>query len=122
MGIHYDYKSTRGEKAMKKEAKRKLWKYEDLPLYNWCEEYTYGNLPHSTDQLLSVIYSTYKDPFSTVNSILAGQLSHEKGVDFLGCLNLHKNKSNRSFNHGQQGLFRQGNVASVPEEQRLVGH
>ena len=23
MGIHYDYKSTRGEKAMKKEAKRK---------------------------------------------------------------------------------------------------
>ena len=22
MGIHYDYKSTRGEKAMKKEAKR----------------------------------------------------------------------------------------------------
>ena len=24
MGIHYDYKSTRGEKAMKKEAKRKV--------------------------------------------------------------------------------------------------
>ena len=24
MGIHYDYKSTRGEKAMKKEAKKKL--------------------------------------------------------------------------------------------------
>ena len=24
MGIHYDYKSTRGEKAMKKEAKRRL--------------------------------------------------------------------------------------------------
>ena len=23
MGIHYDYKSTRGDKAMKKEAKRK---------------------------------------------------------------------------------------------------
>ena len=23
MGIHYDYKSTRGEKAMRKEAKRK---------------------------------------------------------------------------------------------------
>jgi len=23
MGIHYDYKSTRGEKALKKEAKRK---------------------------------------------------------------------------------------------------
>jgi hypothetical protein len=23
MGIHYDYKSTRGEKAMKKEAKKK---------------------------------------------------------------------------------------------------
>ena len=23
MGIHYDYKATRGEKAMKKEAKRK---------------------------------------------------------------------------------------------------
>ena len=23
MGIHYDYKSTRGEKAMKKEAQRK---------------------------------------------------------------------------------------------------
>ena len=23
MGIHYDFKSTRGEKAMKKEAKRK---------------------------------------------------------------------------------------------------
>ena len=23
MGIHYDYKSTRGEKAIKKEAKRK---------------------------------------------------------------------------------------------------
>ena len=23
MGIHYDYKSTRGEKTMKKEAKRK---------------------------------------------------------------------------------------------------
>tara|TARA_B100000959_G_scaffold251586_1_gene281031 strand:- start:591 stop:782 length:192 start_codon:yes stop_codon:yes gene_type:complete len=23
MGIHYDYKSTRGEKSMKKEAKRK---------------------------------------------------------------------------------------------------
>ena len=26
MGIHYDYKSTRGEKAMKKEAKKKpVW-------------------------------------------------------------------------------------------------
>ena len=24
MGIHYDYKSTRGEKAMRKEAKRNL--------------------------------------------------------------------------------------------------
>ena len=24
MGIHYDYKSTRGDKAMKKEAKEKL--------------------------------------------------------------------------------------------------
>ena len=28
MGIHYDYKSTRGDKAMKKEAKRKARKEE----------------------------------------------------------------------------------------------
>ena len=31
MGIHYDYKSTRGEKALKKEAKKKLeWNKEEL--------------------------------------------------------------------------------------------
>ena len=28
MGIHYDYKSTRGDKAMKKEAKRKARRAE----------------------------------------------------------------------------------------------
>ena len=31
MGIHYDYKSTRGDKAMKKEAKRKLVSNKEEP-------------------------------------------------------------------------------------------
>ena len=34
MGIHYDYKSKRGERAMLKEAKRKL-----LPIHEWLEKY-----------------------------------------------------------------------------------
>ena len=41
MGIHYDYKSTRGEKALKKEAKRKARieqrrakKVKDNPILN----------------------------------------------------------------------------------------
>ena len=38
MGIHYDYKSTRGEKAMKKEAKKKARLEQKRAKKRWSQQ------------------------------------------------------------------------------------
>ena len=56
MGIHYDYKSTRGEKALKKEAKRKARieqrrakKVKDNPILKKEEKMQQAILPLEID-------------------------------------------------------------------------
>ena len=54
MGIHYDYKSTRGEKALKKEAKRKARIEEKRAKKNITSEQKSETKMHDIDKPITL--------------------------------------------------------------------
>ncbi len=54
MGIHYDYKSTRGEKAMKKEAKRKARIEQRRAKKNITSDRDSGKKMHDIDKPITL--------------------------------------------------------------------
>ena len=83
MGIHYDYKSTRGDKAMKKEAKRKtqLFTLENLEnqiiLCVTCDGKTIVGRYRGSDKYLNIVLS---DAHERIYSLTSGVEQEPRGL------------------------------------------